>query len=147
MRLISGLFAILFAPPAGAQGLQQAAEEFAAAPIAVDARLAARECPQGYRLAWAGAARDAVAADCGGIRWTLPLAQHRPAAPDQGLKRGDRVSAAIEGDGFRIQLDAVADRVEQGGRLMLRNSRSGRAIAASLDANGRVRLGSAGESR
>ncbi|TPE59015.1 hypothetical protein FJQ54_14530 [Sandaracinobacter neustonicus] len=139
-KLLIGL--LLAAAPAKAETLQQAAEAFAGASLSIDPRLASRSCPGGHRFNWASSGA-AVVARCGpnNPALVLPLQAQRTAAQQPTLRRGDRISADIAGEGFRIQLDAVAERVERDGRVLLRNARSGRTIAAVLDQDGRLRLG------
>ena len=132
---------LLAAAPVQAEPLQPAAEAFAGAPLAIDPRMAARDCATGYGFSWTDS-RTAVIARCGpnGPALVLPLQPGRSASTAPALRRGDRVAADIVGDGFRIQIDAVADRVERDGRVLLRNARSGRTIAATLDADGQLRM-------
>lgn len=143
MRLSHVSLFLFVATPAAAATLQQAADAFAGAPVAVDARLAQQTCPGGHHLAWAGAGTDAVVARCGegGPALVLPLLRkaRRDVAP--ALRRGDRITAVRQGEGFRIQLEAVADGITRDGRILLRNARSGRLIAADPDADGRIDLG------
>lgn len=135
------VFILIAATPVRAEPLQPAAEAFAGAPLAIDPRMAARDCPTGYGFHWADS-RAAVIARCGanGPALVLPLKPDRAAITAPGVRRGDRITADIVGDGFRLQIDAVADRVDRDGRVQLRNARSGRAIAATLDADGQLRM-------
>lgn len=132
------------AAPAAAQSLRQGGEEFAQAPVALDARLADTVCLGGYRYGWADAAQRAVEARCDatGRRLVLPLATgFRGEGPNAAprLRRGEAVLAEARGAGFRVRVEAVA---EGGGgadgAVSLKNSRTGQRFAGRQIENGRI---------
>ena len=149
MRMITLFVGPLLAMPAGAQTLRAEAEHFAGGAVSLAPRLGDRSCAGGFQFAWNGDGQSALIARCGtqGAPLIVPLQSVRAAVVMPELRRGDRVSTAVEGAGFRIQLDAVAERVEPGGRVLLRNARSGRTIPANVDADGQIHLGSESQSR
>jgi hypothetical protein len=129
------LLALPTSASAASPDLGAGAQQFAGAAVSLDSRLAGRTCPpQGFRFDWVG---SAVEARCPatGERLLLPVrAQTEP----QRLKRGETVQADYVGSGFRISVGAVADGSSPGGRVTLRNSRSGQRFGARLDQSGRI---------
>lgn len=125
---------------ARAQGLGEAAERFAGAPVAIDDRLRARNCaaPGGFSLGWADPAGSAVEARCAatGERLVLPLSAQT--AGQARVRRGESVQAEAQGPGFRLSVGAVAESAGRDGRVILRNSRTGQRFAARLDPVGRI---------
>jgi flagellar basal body P-ring formation protein FlgA len=66
------------------------------------------------------------------------VAASPPAIP--AIRRGDRVSLEVGGDGFVIAMDVVADTDSKDGRVALRPVAGGRRLNGIIDADGHVRL-------
>jgi hypothetical protein len=142
-RLSPILVSLALAAPASAQTLRQAAEAFAGAPVALDARLAEAGCNGGFLLAWSDAAQQAVEARCveTGRRLVLPLADVTRIGGRQEprLRRGQAVQAEAHGNGFRVRVEAVAEGGGPGGSAVgLRNSRTGQRFAGRIVEDGRI---------
>jgi hypothetical protein len=127
--------------------LEAGATAFAGTTVAVDPRLAQRHCPGGFRFGWADQAGRAVEALCAvrGERLVLPLAALPSPSPAGGsptarLRRGDPLTAEVEGAGFRVTAAAVATGADRAGDVQARNSRSGSILRGQLGSDGRLRV-------
>lgn len=117
--------------------LRQQAEVFAGRAVELDSRLAVPDCAGGYLLGWANAAQTAIAASCGRMAWRMVL----PVAAVAPIRRGQPLRVETAGQGFRLGVDVVAEgRSGAGGRIAVRNSRSGRAFEAVAAEDGRMIL-------
>ena len=154
MALMHGLAA---ATPLMAPALLQAqVEAFAGKPALVDPRLLLPVCAQ-PALAMALAGRSVIvrcsspewrvfvpvgeggAVDAAApVRQTSVEARNAPAAPI--VRRGDRVTLEIGGDGFVIGMDTVAEADARDGRVALRDVAGGRRLYGIVGDDGRVRL-------
>jgi len=149
--LISGLLAGagLLAPAA----LQLQVEAFAGKAALVDPRLLLPACGQ-PDFAWASGGRS-VMVQCAAPEWrvfipvggggavvvtptVVPAARRDGDAP--AIRRGDRVSLEIDGAGFVIAMDAVAEADARDGRVVLRPVAGGKRLHGVIDDDGHVRL-------
>ena len=70
----------------------------------------------------------------------LPAFTPRPDAEAPAVRRGDRVTLEVGGDGFVIGMEAVAEADARDGRVTLRAASGGRRLTGVVGADGRVRL-------
>lgn len=134
-RLLLVLALLTSAPDAAAADLGSSAERFAGAPVNMDVRVAQRTCaPGGFRFAWA---REGLEARCPSTGERLLLSLAAQSEPVK-VRRGESLQADYEGNGFRITVGAVAETSTPGGRMTLRNSRSGQRFGARMDQSGRI---------
>lgn len=122
--------------------LQKAVTEFAGQPVGIDPRLRVPQCA--WQLEWRDDRREAIVAHCPEQAWraVLPMASARPElAEAPSVRRGDPVTVEVAGNGYRLQVDGVADGpVRPGGRVVVRNLRSGRKMIAEMGADHVLRL-------
>lgn len=150
--IMAALGAASLLPHPGNATLEAGAAAFAGTAVAVDARLARRECPGGFRFGWSDPSARAVEALCAarGERLVLPLAA--PPLTDQAgdatrLRRGDPVTATVQGHGFRVTAGALAANTQRDGALQARNSRTGSIVHGRLAADGRLHVAAGNEPR
>lgn len=142
------LLAAAFADPAA---LAAAASRFAGKPVAIDARLEVADCAQplfelaGERVEVRCAApawrvflpfrADGQAVRAGTVRaLTRPEVRAGPM-----IRRGERVAVLVEGKGFTVSMDAVADADARDGRLWVRAANGeGRRLLARIREDGSV---------
>ena len=119
---------------------------FTGQPIVLDARLRPPECSAPPAIFWTGPAHDGVGVTCAAPGWRLFVPVARPAGPAQPVpvavplvRRGDRVSVAAGGDGFRVTLDALVEAdAGAGARVRLRNRASGEVLQGIVGADGEI---------
>jgi flagella basal body P-ring formation protein FlgA len=135
--------------------LQAAVEVFAGQPALVDPRLLLPACGR-PEMAFAGGGRS-VMVRCAAPEWRvfIPVgsgvagafpASAAPAAPPAAdraaplVRRGDRVMVEIEGDGFVVGMEGLAEADARDGRVTVRPASGGRRMVAMVDDDGRVRI-------
>ena len=136
--LIGGLLLGLTSPAA----LQAGVEAFAGRPALVDQRLLLPLCAE-PAFAWSAGGRS-VTVRCAAPEWQVfvPLAG-APSTAEAALpavRRGDRVTLEVGGDGFVIGMDAVAEADSRDGRVALRAVNGGRRLTGTIGADGHIRL-------
>ena len=151
--LIEGLLLGLVSPAA----LQASVEAFSGQPALVDPRLILPACTR-PDFAWAVGGHS-IMVRCAAPEWrvfvpvgpglglgsavtaaTLPAFTPRPDAEAPAVRRGDRVTLEVGGDGFVIGMEAVAEADARDGRVTLRAASGGRRLTGVVGADGRVRL-------
>jgi flagella basal body P-ring formation protein FlgA len=134
--------------------LQAQVEAFAGKPALVDPRLLLPACAR-PEMAFAVAGRS-VMVRCTAPEWRVfvpvgeggtvdapvavrptPLEGPRPVP---AVRRGDRVTLEVGGDGFVIGMDTIADADARDGRVALRGVAGGRRLYGIIGDDGRVRL-------
>ncbi|MBC7505118.1 MAG: flagella basal body P-ring formation protein FlgA [Sandarakinorhabdus sp.] len=151
MTLVAGLLGLM-APSV----LQTQVEAFSGQTAMVDPRLLLPACAR-PDFAW-GAGGHSVVAHCAAPEWrvfvpvgqrgavvppvpvALPSFTPRPDAEAPAVRRGDRVTLEVGGDGFVIGMDAVAEADAKDGRVPVRAAAGGRRLTGAIGADGRVRL-------
>lgn len=146
--LISGLLGLM-APAV----LQSQVEAFSGQPARVDPRLLLPACAR-PDFAW-GVGGRSVMVRCAAPEWrvfvpvgqggapqlaTLPAFTPRPDADAPPVRRGERVTLEVGGDGFVIGMEAVAESDAKDGRVALRAATGGRRLTGVVGADGHVRL-------
>lgn len=125
--------------------LRRQAEAFAGGPVSVDPRLDVPACAS-YRFEWIGAGKRALGAGCGDAAWriTLPVGGMREVAGgprEYRIRRGERVQIAVEGGGFAVRVEAVAEaNGAVGETILMRNGRSGNRFAATIAEDGSLHV-------
>jgi len=132
----------------GAVLLRAQAESFAGRPVLLDPRVSVPACGDGISIGWREGAGQALLAVCASSGWRLviPLAGagRMPTAPAL-VKRGDPVLVQAGGAGFAVRLEGVAESdARAGGRVMVRNARSGERVSAEVRPNGQLWLAGQG---
>ncbi len=79
---------------------------FAGSPPQLDPRLQLASCPAPV-ISWA-ATRAAVVAECGEPAWRIFVPLRAPGTLPM-IRRGDAVTVAAGGTGFRVAVDGIAD--------------------------------------
>ena len=131
--------------PEGAAALRSRLAALAGGPVPLDPRLLFPPCPVPHDLSLREGAGRRLLVSCPalGRRLVVPLADEataRPSRPAPVVRRGDRVPVTIEGDGFRVSVEALAEAAGgPGDRIPLRNSRSGRRFSGRVLADGTIR--------
>jgi flagella basal body P-ring formation protein FlgA len=124
-------------------------EAFAGRPVMVDPRIEVPDCGGSLALAWRGDDRRSVVASCPQSAWRLaipvggaaPAMAAIPARVAPIVRRGEPVTVLAEGPGFTIRLDAVAEGDGRpGGRLLVRNLRSGVRVPVEVGMDGMLRV-------
>ena len=136
--------------------LQAQVEAFAGKPAFVDPRLLLPACAR-PEMAFVVAGRS-VLVRCAAPEWRVfvPVGQagrvddlvstHQAAfdapasLPSPVVRRGDRVTLEVGGDGFVIGMETVADADARDGRVALRSVAGGRRLHGIVGDDGRVRL-------
>ena len=134
--------------------LQAAVEIFAGLPALVDRRLLLPACGR-PEMAFAGGGRS-VMVRCAAPEWRVFISVGSdvegafppnavPAAPaaDRAaplVRRGDRVMVEVEGDGFVVGMEALAEADARAGRVTVRPASGGRRLVAMVDDDGHVRI-------
>ncbi|MBC7521332.1 MAG: flagella basal body P-ring formation protein FlgA [Sandarakinorhabdus sp.] len=131
--------------------LQAAVEVFAGQPALVDPRLLLPACAR-PEMAFAGGGRS-VMVRCAAPEWRVfipvgsDVAGSLPAsaapAGDRAaplVRRGDRVMVEVEGDGFVVGMEALAEADARDGRVTVRPASGGRRLVAMVDDDGHVRI-------
>lgn len=123
--------------------LQAQVAAFAGAPAVVDPRLLLPACAQ-PEMAYAAGGRSVVVT-CAVPAWRVfvPLNAAVPAAVAAAaplIRRGDRVVVEVEGAGFVVGMEAVAEGDAREGRVALRPVNGGRRLTGMVDAEGRVKI-------
>lgn len=113
------------AAPANLAAIEQAAAQFAGAPVApLDPRLRLAQCPQAPALSWSGNQHDTVLVQCpaaSGWRLYLQLANGPAAAQAPAVARGDAVTIRLGGDGFAVsQLGMALESGAEGAWIKVR---------------------------
>ena len=118
--------------------LAAAIAAFTGSPVALDVHLSPPPCSAAPAIAWSG--RSAVNVSCAAPNWRLLVPVVAP--PSQPLiRRGDIVSVAAGGPGFRVAVDAVAESdAAAGARVRLRNRVTGERIVAAVSDTGEIML-------
>jgi flagella basal body P-ring formation protein FlgA len=82
-------------------------------------------------------------------RLVLPLAAlpFAEAGPPLRLRRGDPLTAEVQGEGFRVTAAVVAAGAGRAGDVQAKNSRSGSILRGQLGPDGRLRVAAAGNIR
>ena len=135
--------------------LQAQVEAFAGKPALVDPRLLLPACAR-PEMTFAVAGRSVMVrcpapewrvfvpvGDGGAVETQAPARQTIGAAGDAtvpAVRRGDRVTIEVGGDGFVIGMDTVADADARDGRVALRGMAGGRRLNGIIGDDGRVRL-------
>ena len=121
--------------------LQAQVEAFAGVPAMVDARLLLPACAR-PEMAFAAGGRS-VMVRCAEPAWQVfvpvkaaPLMAAAVEAPL--VRRGDRVMVEVEGAGFVVGMEAVAEADARDGRVALRPLNGGRRLVGMVDSEGRV---------
>lgn len=154
MQRMAGLFAagitlLAYAAPApgsavsSAVALRAQAEAFAGRGVLLDPRTSVPECAVALALRWRDASGRALLAECPTTGWrlVLPVAGHSFQRQPATIRRGDPVTVRMAGPGFAIRLEAVAEgEGRAGGRVLVRNLRSGERVAAVVGADGQLWL-------
>lgn len=148
VRIITTLALLAFSAEAvaGAASLKQRADAFSGMVVALDPRLPVPACPDGIGIAWRSDARTSLVAQCVATGWTLviPVASAKAAAAGRAptiVRRGQPVQVVTTGRGFRVSAEGVAERGGRAGeRVVVRNLRSGRRMAADIGADGAMTL-------
>ncbi len=143
--LAASLMLLWYPVPAAASAarLRAEAEAFAGRGVVLDPRVRVPDCPVSPGLRWRDAGATALIAECAATGWqlVLPVATERTARPAALVRRGDPVTVRAVGNGFSIRLEGVAEgEGRPGGRLMVRNLRSGERVSASVAADGQLWL-------
>lgn len=126
------------------------AARVAGRPVAVDARLALADCDA--PLFEVVGARVEVRCAVPAWRVFLPfrtdeaaamvkpgVVRAQPVAVTPAIRRGDRVVVLVEGEGFTVSMDAVAEGAVQDGRLWVKGANGeGRRMRARLREDGAV---------
>ena len=138
--------------------LQSQVEAFAGQVALVDLRLLLPACAR-PDFAWAPGG-SSVMVRCAAPEWRvfvpvgergavaasvppampMPAFTPRPETATPLVRRGDRVTVEVGGEGFVIGMEAIADADARDGRVALRPTSGGRRVMALVDADGRVRL-------
>lgn len=149
------------ATPAGATGmiaplaLQAQVEAFAGQPALVDPRLLLPACRR-PAMAFAAGGRSVVV-DCPAPVWRvfIPVGSAVAAAPPAAapplqygsdpsappaIRRGDRVTVEVDGAGFSVGMEAVAEADARDGRVSLRPLNGGRRLVGFIGDDGRVTI-------
>jgi flagella basal body P-ring formation protein FlgA len=144
------VIALLLAAPAAApqdlDALRDRVAAFAAATPLVDPRLALPACPA-LALDWVEPARTAVRASCADPVWRIYVPVQRDAAARAVpaallVRRGDIVTVHVDGPGFTVALEGVAEADgAAGGQVRVRNRASGEHVLATVGADGVLRVG------
>jgi flagella basal body P-ring formation protein FlgA len=112
LPLVLATMPALAAVPADLSAIEQAAEQFAGAPVApLDPRLRLAQCQQAPALSWSGSQHDTVLVQCpsaGGWRLYLQLANRPAAAQAPVVARGDAVMIRLGGTGFAVSQSGEA---------------------------------------
>jgi len=118
--------------------------DFSGGPAAIDPRLRLAACAQPPVIAWRAGAPGTVTVDCSAPVWrifagTRAALAHAPVAP--GIRRGDAVTVAAAGAGYRVTIDAVAEADGvPGGRLRVRDTATGARLSVEVQPDGSVTL-------
>lgn len=106
LPLVLAAMPALATAPADLFAIEQAAAQFAAAPVRpLDPRLRLAQCSAPLALTWYGSQHDTVLVQCpaaGGWRLYLPLTQGPAAAQATAIVRGDMVTISLGGAGFAV---------------------------------------------
>ena len=128
---------------------------FTGQPVALDPRLQPPECTVAIGVRWTSTLHDGVVVTCPAPGWRLfvPVGRAVPAvlpayaAPEPqasvapAVRKGDRVTLAAQGPGFRVTVDAVAETdAIAGARIRLRNRVSGEVIQGLVGDGGEISL-------
>lgn len=130
---------------ADAAELRRQAEAFAGGPVSVDPRLNVPACAS-YRFEWTSAQKRALSAGCGDAAWriTLPVGGMREVASgprEYRIRRGEQVQVAVEGGGFVVRMEAVAEANGAiGESIPVRNGRSGNRFTARIAEDGSLHV-------
>ena len=147
ITLVGGLMGLM-APAV----LQSQVEAFSGQAALVDPRLLLPACAR-PDFAWAMGGRS-VMVRCAAPEWrvfvpvmqggavaaVMPAFTPRPDAEAPAVRRGDRVTLEVDGDGFVIGMEAVAEADARDGRVTLRAASGGRRLTGVVGTDGRVRL-------
>ena len=151
ITLVGGLLALM-APVV----LQSQVEAFSGQAALVDPRLLLPACAR-PDFAWAMGGRS-VMVRCAAPDWrvfvpvgpglklggavaaAMPAFTPRPDAEAPAVRRGDRVTLEVGGDGFVIGMEAVAEADARDGRVTLRAASGGRRLTGVVGTDGHVRL-------
>lgn len=125
------------------QVLQAQVEAFAGAPAMVDPQLLLPACEQPV-MAFAAGGRS-VMVQCAMPAWQVfvPVrVQGESVAVREVplIRRGDRVVVEVEGAGFVVGMEAVAEADARDGRVPLRPVNGGRRLIGMVDAQGGVKI-------
>lgn len=130
--------------PEGAEALRARLEALAGRPVALDPRLVFPPCPGPHAVELRDTPGRSLVVACPplGRRLLLPVASATaiPALRSAPLvRRGDRVAVLVEGDGFRVSTEALAETGGGAGeRITLRNLESGRRFSGRVRPDGLV---------
>lgn len=145
LPLIALLVAAPAVPPQSLDDLRARIAAFAEATPLVDARLALPACPAPL-LEWVEPARTAVRASCADPAWRIyvPVQGNASARVVQTValvRRGDVVTVHIDGPGFAVALEGIAEADgAAGGQVRVRNRASGDHVLAAIGSDGVLRV-------
>lgn len=150
-RMLTGATLLLAAvsATAGTAGFRQAVEEFAGQPVVFDPRISVPDCASAMEFSWSSSERRGVVASCAAAGWRLVLPVAGGGARQQGvtrneapvIRRGDLVQVTARGANYAIYVDAVAEGSGRpGGRMLVRNLRTGARIPVEVGADGTLTL-------
>jgi len=146
---LSALFGVMPSSAyAGSAALRAQAEAFAGRPVLLDPRLTVPDCGGGLQLIWREGAGQALLATCASSGWRLviPVASATQMKAVTALvRRGDPVLVQAGGPGLSVRLEGVAESDGRaGGRVMVRNARTGERISAEVRPDGQLWLAGQG---
>lgn len=130
--------------------LKAQVEAFAGVPAIVDPRLLLPACPRAEMAFAAGG--DSVLVRCAAPEWRVFIPVGRvvsgmpapgravPVAEAPAIRRGDRVTVEVAGEGFTVAMEAVAEGDSRDGRVNLRPAAGGRRFIGQVGDDGRVRI-------
>ena len=144
----AGLWLSSVGAEAAPLALRAQAEAFAGRPVLLDPRVQVPACAAAIAVHWRDAAERVLVATCVATGWRLviPVAGvEREAVSQPVVRRGEPVTVRAGGAGFTVRMEAVSEgEGRPGGRVLVRNLRTGERFAAEIGADGQLWLAGQG---